>query len=177
MYYRVAIQVKTSTCWQWRSTALSSLDAVLRFLRLYYALPLERLRVFSSSSRQEMNEQLARENSGLGSNSVTAVQFLRERMIHVSETQLDVPVHEIRTHKETAAIGITAGGSLNTYRAKALVSDERYMGVLDSKRVEVECGAGSDHDLPYTFALPGSRPLVLAWVKILAKVHRDELQP
>jgi hypothetical protein len=177
MYYRVAIQVKTSTRWQWRSTALSSLDAMLRFLRLYYALPLERLRVFSSSSREEIDEQFARENSGLRSHSVTAVQFLRERMIHVPETKSDVTVRGIRTHRETAAIGIAAKGSLNKYYAEALVSDERYMGVLDSKRVEVECGAGSDHDLPYTFALPGSRPLVLAWVKILAKVHRGELQP
>jgi len=98
-------------------------------------------------------------------------------MIYISETKLDVPVHEIRTHKETAAIGIAARGSLNKYSAEAIVSDERCSGILDSRRVEVECGAGSDHDLPYTFALPGSRPLVLAWVKILAKVHRGELQP
>jgi hypothetical protein len=176
MFYRVAIQVDTSTRWRWSSTVLSSLDTVFRYLRLYYA-PLEHLLVFSSGSCEELDEQLAQENSGLGSNSVTAAQFLRERLIHVPETKSDVPVHEIRTHRETAAIGIAAKGWLNKYSAEALVSDEMYMGVLDSKRVEVECGTGSDHDLPYTFALPGSRPLVLAWVKILAKLQRGELHP
>jgi len=32
MYYRVAIQVDLSPTWQWRSTVLSSLDAVFQFL-------------------------------------------------------------------------------------------------------------------------------------------------
>ncbi|MFL5659131.1 MAG: hypothetical protein ACJ8CB_33725 [Ktedonobacteraceae bacterium] len=51
MYYRIAIQPKGSICWQWKSTVLGSLDAVLRFLRLYRSFPADRLRVFSNSSR------------------------------------------------------------------------------------------------------------------------------
>ncbi|HKF35355.1 MAG TPA: hypothetical protein VKB35_00515, partial [Ktedonobacteraceae bacterium] len=51
-----------SPTWQWTSTALSSLDALFQFLRLYRALGHARLRVFSSSSREEMNEQLVRED-------------------------------------------------------------------------------------------------------------------
>jgi hypothetical protein len=43
MYYRVAfyqsaIQVNPSPTWQWKSTVLSSLDALFQFLRLYRAL-------------------------------------------------------------------------------------------------------------------------------------------
>jgi hypothetical protein len=41
--------------------------------------PTGSLAVFSSSSREEMNEQLMGENKGLGSTSVTAAQFLQER--------------------------------------------------------------------------------------------------
>ena len=94
MYYRVAIQLDTSTHWQWRSTALSSLDALFRFLRLYHALPPERLRIFSFTSCEEMDEQLACENSGLGSNSVTAAQFLRERLIHAGASAWGAPENQ-----------------------------------------------------------------------------------
>jgi hypothetical protein len=83
MYYRVAIQVDAAPTCQWKSTVLSSLDVVFRFLRLYQALPHNRLCVFSCSSREEMHEQLARVNTGLSSTSVTAAHFLQERIIHV----------------------------------------------------------------------------------------------
>jgi len=81
MYYRVAIQIDASPTWQWKSTTLSSLDPVIQFLRRFRNLPQDHLRVFSSSSREEMSEQLVRENTGLGSHSVTAAQFMQERMI------------------------------------------------------------------------------------------------
>jgi hypothetical protein len=81
MYYRVAIQVDSSPTWKWRSTVLSSLNALFQWLRLYQALPQDHLRVFSSSSREGMDEQLACEKKGLVSNSVTAAQFLHERML------------------------------------------------------------------------------------------------
>ena len=77
MYYRVAIQVGPSLTWQWKSTALSELSALFQFLRLYAALPHDRLRLFSSTSREEMNEQLVRENQGLRSTSVTAAQLTK----------------------------------------------------------------------------------------------------
>jgi len=39
MYYRVAIQVDAGPAWQWKSTVLSSLSSLFRFLSLYSALP------------------------------------------------------------------------------------------------------------------------------------------
>ena len=48
---------------------------------------------------------------------------------------------------------------------------------LDKRREELEHGGGGDHDLPYSFALPASMPQVLAWMRLLAKVQRGELQP
>ena len=62
MYYRVAIQVDAQPAWKWQSTALSSLNSVLQWLQFYRAFPHERLRIFSSSSREALNEQLVREN-------------------------------------------------------------------------------------------------------------------
>jgi hypothetical protein len=63
MYYRVAwyqsaIQAHPPPSWQWKSTVLSSLAAVLQFLRLHQALPPDRLRVFSSCSCEDLDEQL-----------------------------------------------------------------------------------------------------------------------
>lgn len=70
IYYRVAIQTHQSSTWQWRSTILTSLEAVFGFLRIYGHIPRERIRVFYSSSAQAMDEMLARENQGLASNSL-----------------------------------------------------------------------------------------------------------
>jgi len=81
MYYRVAIRQNTSTPWQWKSTAISSLTALFQFLRRYDKLAQDRLRVFSSPCIEEMDEQLARENNGSGSYSVTAAQFRQEHMM------------------------------------------------------------------------------------------------
>src|SRR5215472_1215894 len=81
MYYRVAIQVDSVPTRQWKSTVLSSLDTLFRFLRLYGALPQECLLVFSSSSREGLEEQFLQESQGLESNAVTAAHFLRERLI------------------------------------------------------------------------------------------------
>jgi hypothetical protein len=51
------------------------------------------------------------------------------------------------------------------------------MHVLEMRREETECGAGSDHDLPYIFTLPGSWPQVRAWMRLLASIQRGEIQP
>ena len=97
MYYRVATRVDSSPTWQWKSTTISSLNALFQFLRRYHELPQDHLRVFSASSREDMDEQLARENSGLGSRSVTAAQFMQERMISPQPNASNAgtyPLHE-----------------------------------------------------------------------------------
>src|SRR6266699_6213973 len=81
MYYRVAIQGDPSLTWQWKSTPLSSLNTLLHWLQYFRAFPQARLRIFSSPSREELNDQLARENQGLLSTSVMAAPFLQERLI------------------------------------------------------------------------------------------------
>lgn len=49
IYYRVALYSSQSATWQWKSTALTSLDALFGFLRLYHMVPRDRIRVFYSS--------------------------------------------------------------------------------------------------------------------------------
>jgi len=182
MYYRVAIRLEGGhqgrpPFWQWYSTALGSLNSVLFFFHYYHGLPLDRLRVFSSSSREELKEQLICENNGLGSNSVPAAQFLRERFNPVPEKAAEVSAHQTRERREPATIGSATKPLCHECSTEAYALVEKGMQALERRRGETECGAGSDHDLPYVFTLPDSWPQVRAWMRLLARVHTGELQP
>src|SRR5215831_7174853 len=101
MYYRIAIRREgdhhhQSPLWKWYSTVLGSRHSVLFFFQYYRVLPLDRLRVFAASSREELQEQLLGENRGLGSNSVPAGQFLRERFNPVREMTAEASEHQTR---------------------------------------------------------------------------------
>lgn len=166
MYYRVAFQEETRLIWHWKSTVLSSLDALFQLLRRFRALPQDRLRVFSSSSREELNKMLAQENNGQASNSVMAEQFLRERKLCSPEIKQEVVEHGKHEQQKIAASIATITTSLY----------EAGMAALDMRRLELESGVGGDHDLPYTFTFPYALPEILAWVQLLVKVQQDEFQ-
>jgi hypothetical protein len=163
MYYRVAILVNPSPRWQWKSSVLSSLDALFRWLRLYHALPLDHLRVFSASSREEIEEQFVRENKGLGSNSVTATQFLQERRIQVQEERERAPEGREDGRRGAASLAVAT----NPWLSEG----------IQGTREERERGAGGDHDCTYTFTLPAFMPQALAWSGLLAKVRSGEIEP
>lgn len=167
MYYRVAFQVDAQPPWKWQSTALSSPHIVLQWLQFYRAFPQERLRIFSSSSREEMNEQLARENQGLSSTSVPATHFLQARGITPRGAVREAGASGAQAHEHTAFIPAKPSPS----------PDESGMSLLDKRREALERGAGGDHDLPYRFTLPTSMPQVFAWVKLLARVQQGDFQP
>jgi hypothetical protein len=177
MYYRIAIQLDPSPLWQWKSTALSSLDALFQWLRLHRALPQDRLRVFSSSSCEEMNEQLVRENKELRSISVTAAQFLQERLISSREVVWGASARGTRGNEQMTSIAIVTEPSLSENSMEAQALDGRCMSSLDKRRLELERGAGGDYDIPYQFALPTAMPQVLAWVKLLVRVQQSDVQP
>jgi hypothetical protein len=87
IYYRVALQDKQAPTWKWKSTVLTSIDALLLFLRTYKTLPREDMRVFFSSSTEGMEEMLSRQNQGLVSNSVSAEQLLSGTSMNSSEVK------------------------------------------------------------------------------------------
>src|SRR5690242_18394631 len=82
-YYRLASYHHQTAKWIWKTTPLTSLQAVFHVLRLYAALPQDRIRVFTASSKEELGEMLKYENQNQISVSVTAVQFLHERNMQV----------------------------------------------------------------------------------------------
>lgn len=179
MYYRIAIQrgrdqLDQPATLQWKSTALSSLQSLFQVLRIYSALPQERLRVFTSSSREGLEKQLRQENSGFGSSSVTAAQFLQQRMIQFSGK---TSACGTKVHEGTTSIAVSTRTRLDERAIAAHTLGEIGMSSLERRRLEQEFGTGGDHDVPYHFVLPLSMPQVLAWMRLMGSVQRRELQP
>src|SRR5215469_4928120 len=81
IYYRVALRANESAEWRWKSTVVTSLEAVLGLIKLYTCVPKDRIRVFFASSVETMNVMLARVNKGPPSNSMLAEQFLNGKRI------------------------------------------------------------------------------------------------
>ena len=174
MYYRVAIQVDPLPTWQWRSTVLSSLQTLFQFLQVYRAFPQDRLRVFSSSSREDLSEQLRRKNAGGESTSVTAAQFLQQRRLCVPERTGEASECG---EQERVFTAVAHNSSSHESSSGAFYQDARGMSPSERRRREIEGGAGGDHDLPYIFTLPNSAPQVRAWMKLLLRVQEGAFQP
>jgi hypothetical protein len=129
IYYRMALRGSQSAIWRWKSNPLTSLDDVLRWLHLYRCMPREHIRVFLSTSSEQLETMLRRENQGLLSTAITVDQLW----------------------------------------------DRYRVNWIEVRRLEVELGAGGDHDCPYTWSMPTSEPLALAWKKLLLRTDRGEV--
>jgi hypothetical protein len=130
IYYRVALRGSQTARWGWKSSLLTSLDAVLGLLKMYHCMPREHVRVFLATSPEQMEEMLTQANQGLLSTAVTVDQLW----------------------------------------------DRHCMSWIEVRRLELELGAGGDHDRPYSWNLPPFRSHVLAWTKLLARRERGELE-
>ncbi|HET8853616.1 MAG TPA: hypothetical protein VFN02_13925 [Ktedonobacteraceae bacterium] len=175
MYYRVAIQEDTPPSWRWKSSVLSSLNSLFQWFRLFRALP-DHLRIFSSSSREGLAEQFEQESKGLASHSVTAAQFLRERLIRLPMVQ-GTSEQEGETSQEMVSLAVTSQERVNKRSGGGSTLESRGMSALERRREELESGSGGDQDLPYRFSLPISLPQVLAWITLREKVQQGELHP
>ena len=99
MYFRIAFQTNQTnqinqinqmnqpTTWKWRSTTLTSLEAVQMLLKAYSCMPKERVRVFMASSAEAMDEMLSRQNQGLMSSSITVDEFLQRKKLDALEVR------------------------------------------------------------------------------------------
>ena len=47
---------------------------------------------------------------------------------------------------------------------------------IEVRRLEIELGAGGDHNCPYTWSSPPSGTQVLAWTQLLARRDRGEVE-
>jgi hypothetical protein len=178
MYDRVAIQRNAASTWQWKSTVLSSLASLFRFLRLYRALPQHRLLVCSSSSsRQGLQEQLEQKNQGRASAAVTAAHLLQERRIQLPAQVCQPAERQDGTSPGSVSMAVPSQEPVRVGGGGETVLLSRGVNAFERQREERESGSGGDHDLPYHFSLPHAVPHVLAWMTLLARVQRGEVQP
>jgi hypothetical protein len=174
MYYRVAWKSSSGAIWQWKSTKLSSIDALLRFIEMYSAMAPGRLHIFSSSSAKGLNELLERKNGGFETDSLSVEEFLLQQGMTApgnskgQEDEKEEPIKRFIAVTHTFPRGILGGAER--------VLDHHSVDNLQSRRSRIEQGEGGDHDIPYTFTLPVSLPQILAWTRLLAKVQHGELE-
>jgi hypothetical protein len=178
MIYRVAIRTNNDSIWKWKSTPLSSLAALFGFLRLHSAIPQDHLHVFTAPSREELNEMLVQENSGQMMRSVSAAQFLGERGLSSYSTKQQGSSGGEQEQQVRRTITSTLPPLVQSpvpEPAPVPVAMQGSLSILEKRRVELEMGAGGDHDQPYVFTLPVSVPQMLAWTRLLVKVQKGEL--
>jgi len=175
IYYRIAFQAEQSPTWTWKSTVLTGLATVFGFLKLYRAIPPDRLRVFSSSAKEDLNEQLAWENNGLAPQSVTAARFLQERKIHLWAIPEETSACAVSERPARVSVTESRCSSFHGSNTREGSLDERSTSVLERRRGELERGSVGDHDAPYTFVSPTTLPQALAWIRLLGKVQRREV--
>ena len=196
--YRVAWKRNDIALWQWKSTKLGTLHAVLGFLRLYHMIPVERMRVFSSFSLEDLDEQLRQENERealLIAEQVQQEQQVEERTIHTGKEETTETEETVETEERVETIREAFEVRQRRQEQEALVARLTHLptlwnenmpyvaafnGSIDwaaKRRLEYELGAGGDYDVPYVYTLPESFPLRLAWTRLLGKVQRGELEP
>ncbi len=192
IYFRVAIQMNQSSQWRWKSSMFNTLGTLFGFLDMYDCVPKDRLRVFFATSKEFMNAMLVRENSGLLSNSTTVEEFEKNgRRIdsqYIQQLEFELGLQESKELMARSVITRKLGDehssfqNVSSFESANAVTLEGRENNLESKLLrhmqeESEWSRGGDYDTPYTFALPVSMRQALAWVRLLAKVQRGELEP
>jgi hypothetical protein len=148
IYYRVAWKANQFSVWKWKSTKLTSLEALFRFLWIYRAHPQDHLRVFSSSSNEGWDELLRRENNGEVTSSVTAAQFLEERGIRSRDRAEDVSAckeQPTRENQKREAIAIGTASTLHESSIRSPLSGDGSMSMLKKRWGEQEPGASGEN--------------------------------
>lgn len=173
-YYRLALQNRRTDRWNWKSTALTSLASVFHLLRIYSAIPQDRLRVFSAPSKAELEEQLNAENNGGASSSVSAARFLHRNPEEHHQTGQKEQYAQPKEQIAPRSIVVVSAGLRQEQNLTAYAAGARAISTLDQKRLEIEMGAGGDHDTPYIFSLPTFMPQLLAWIQLQTRVHKQE---
>ena len=133
--------------------------------------PKDRTYVFFASRALLLDQMLSRENARLVSNSIRA-DFLLCGKQGINRLEMQ------RLETELLAPVIRGGVALNSGLVRTGQGVEALkVGSFSTDSPVQERGLGDDHEIPYHFTAADSWPQALAWIKLLAKVHRGELEP
>ena len=176
-YYRLARLDSQTALWVWKTTLLTSLPAVLYWLRNYSPLPQDSIRVFTAPAKEELQAMLNQENAHLASGAVTAAQFLKERHFSIPEQMQSLAGAGGTGQASQPAAPFPIYSSLTRLWPTLDAAESSGSSALEQKRLELESGPGGDHDTPYHFTFPRFLPELLAWTRLHARVRDGEFQP
>ena len=125
IYYRVAVWGSQSATWRWKSDPLTSLHPVLGLLNMYRGVPNEHIRVFLSTSSEQMEEMLCRANQGLLSTAITVEQLWDKHCMSWIEVR--------RLERELGAGGDHDQPSIWSLPGRSSLPDESVMNVVRSR--------------------------------------------
>ncbi len=126
IYYRVALYDSKLSAWRWKSSLLSSLHPVLGLLDLYRSMPKTCIRVFLSTSAEQMDVMLSRENLGLQSTALTVDQLYdKHRVSWIEVRRLEVETGEGGDHDQPYTWNAPFANSHALAWAKLLLKRER----------------------------------------------------
>lgn len=130
IYYRLALQGSQSATLRWKSSLLTSLDGVLGVLKLYRCMPREHIRVFLSSSPEQLEAMLWRENQGLLSTAIMVDQLYdRYRVSWIEVRRLEMELGAAGDQDQTYAWSLPP--SISHALAWKKLRDMRERGVLE----------------------------------------------
>lgn len=164
LYYRVAFKSNLTDIWQWKSTKLTSTEALFRLLRSYRAVSQDRFHVFTAATSDELDEQL---------------DELNKREAEIFQYGPEAPVREMEEHTHSmVSQEQTRISNLSyvPYLSDQPTLEDTTNRVLERRRLDIEEGEGGDHDEPYVFSMPVTIQERLAWSRLLGKVQRGEMK-
>jgi hypothetical protein len=126
LYYRFALRESHSAAWRWKSSPLTSLHPVLALLNMYRCMPREHMRVFLSTSPEQMDRMLGRANQGLVSTAITPDQLWdNHRMSWIEVRRLEVELGAAGDHDQPYSWNNLPSGSQALAWTKLLASRVR----------------------------------------------------
>ncbi len=108
--------------------------------------------------------------------SVSAVFDMLKAYAHVPKTAMRIFLSSSSACMDEMLTRANAG-LVSSFVTVEQFLQEGHMSLAEIKRLELELHSEGDHDSPYVFTLPANTPQVLAWTKLLARVHSGELNP
>jgi hypothetical protein len=175
-YYRIAAKTKQSPTQRWVTTKLTSLQAVLIYLQTYRCPAHTHQRVFCASSMEVLDEMLALESRGDVSFSVPAEQVVSGQQTKRLEEE-QATAEALLPARQRALTTTPSANAATEPDAPAMPLLAGRITALEARRLELELGAGGDHDMPYTFAFPRALPETRAWIRLMEHVQRGDLVP
>jgi hypothetical protein len=131
IYFRVALRGNQVATWRWKSSLLTSLDSALGLLKLYSCMPREHMRVFLSTSPEQMEGMLRRENQGLLSTAITLDQLWDKYRVSWFEVRrLEMELGEGGDHDQAYMWGLSSASAHALTWTKLL--SRREQGSLES---------------------------------------------